>query len=741
MAKKHLQHIKSSQANKIPTAADLMYGEIAVNYANGSEQLFIKNSNDEIVPFVSGKVIEENELVIAAALTQLNDEKADKEDLDLKADKTDIDELEQVIESNELVTSGALNYLNGQVESISSSVQDVQTNVGQLSDDIESIEEELMNYTNMESITYRELCIKANGNELIPGRYYRITDYETLTNTMDNCAGHQFDVIVLALTTNSLSENAHAAKHADDTYFDDCDLSSWQLKYSLENDIEKFDWAATDRGSSLRLYGAGAYDEALPAGTAHLDSVDWYEYIGIIDYNGQTYYAWRKYEYSGNSTSISPYVILTETLYKPGDLNRGTNDISDGTVRPFNGVSADVEYTVTIDYDVSVVYNGLRKSDEYICECVYAKASSNESYAGINTGKGVIYYMKDEWGNECPYDFKNIMFNRELTDGQLDTDNGTDTLVYTFNYWDSENDTCMDASIIGNTLKNDDGFVNGVYGNIINAVNYYYYYYYELSGQGTPKLRLTLPNNVFLTYKDNSNFYYGCMNNIFGINSHTNTFGNDCQSNTFGNDCDNNTFGNDCQSNTFGSNCKNNTFGNDCQSNKFGNDCQSNIFGNHCSVNILSNVCSGNRFGQNSDGNTFGRVCRLNTFGNDCQYNTFGNNCENNTFGNNCWSNTFENDCRFNTFGTYCRYNIFEQSCNAISFLKDATYYVTVENGNKYIQITSTQTTSYPNSILRNFKIAQGVNNTETIKNISHDTINDTFMTVYQPANSSTVPI
>jgi hypothetical protein len=27
-------------------------------------------------------------------------------------------------------------------------------------------------------------------------------------------------------------------------------------------------------------------------------------------------------------------------------------------------------------------------------------------------GKGVIYYMKDEYNNEVPYDFKNIMFRR-----------------------------------------------------------------------------------------------------------------------------------------------------------------------------------------------------------------------------------------------------------------------------------------------------------------------------------------
>lgn len=30
----------------------------------------------------------------------------------------------------------------------------------------------------------------------------------------------------------------------------------------------------------------------------------------------------------------------------------------------------------------------------------------------VDAGKGVIYYMKDEWDNECHYDFKNIMFKR-----------------------------------------------------------------------------------------------------------------------------------------------------------------------------------------------------------------------------------------------------------------------------------------------------------------------------------------
>jgi hypothetical protein len=33
----------------------------------------------------------------------------------------------------------------------------------------------------------------------------------------------------------------------------------------------------------------------------------------------------------------------------------------------------------------------------------------------LTEGRGVIYYMKDEHGNECPYDFKNILILRSYT--------------------------------------------------------------------------------------------------------------------------------------------------------------------------------------------------------------------------------------------------------------------------------------------------------------------------------------
>ena len=65
-------------------------------------------------------------------------------------------------------------------------------------------------------------------------------------------------------------------------------------------------------------------------------------------------------------------------------------------------------------------------------------------------------------------------------------------------------------------------------------------------------------------------------------------------------------------------------------------------------------------------------------------------------------------------------------------------YYNIVENGNNFITVTSIQTTS-SSLLLRNFTIAQGVNNVTNEsqrKTISHDTTNDTFKTTYQNANS-----
>ena len=50
-------HKKSSEPGKLPDAGQLMHGEIAINFAKGSETISIKNSANEIVPFSSDSTI------------------------------------------------------------------------------------------------------------------------------------------------------------------------------------------------------------------------------------------------------------------------------------------------------------------------------------------------------------------------------------------------------------------------------------------------------------------------------------------------------------------------------------------------------------------------------------------------------------------------------------------------------------------------------------------------------------
>ena len=214
-------------------------------------------------------------------------------------------------------------------------------------------------------------------------------------------------------------------------------------------------------------------------------------------------------------------------------------------------------------------------------------------WADATNGKGVIYRMIDEFGNDCPYDFKNIQFYRkqDTTTGLYSNiSNSTDgTPCYTFSSAtpDSTNnfaDTSLSIS-------------NNVYSNVIKqCINF---------------TIQTLNNNCFFgTY---------CYCNTFGNDSENNSFGQYCSNNIFGNDCDNNSFGESCSNNIFGNDCDNNSFGNGCANNIFGNDCANNTFGNYCSYNTFGNRCQYIKFASDKDATTKYNYYRYNHFGDGCQ--------------------------------------------------------------------------------------------------------------------------
>ena len=110
------------------------------------------------------------------------------------------------------------------------------------------------------STTYSQLKSLRDAGTLSPGATYRITDYEfTTTQTGSSSAGHGFDILVIADDSKTLNENARAIARSGDTYYSDSgdfpsDLSAWELKYCLDNDLNRFSWADTTNGKGVIYY-------------------------------------------------------------------------------------------------------------------------------------------------------------------------------------------------------------------------------------------------------------------------------------------------------------------------------------------------------------------------------------------------------------------------------------------------------------------------------------------------------
>lgn len=375
----------------------------------------------------------------------------------------------------------------------------------------------------MVNVTYAELKALRDEGKLIAGQMYRMTDYET-TCTWENTqvAGHPFDLVLAALDNKTLDEKCSAiwSERDIDGYFANSNLAAWEVRYCLDNDVDRFEWALKE-GKYLI-----AYDE-------------WGEYAavqdGTIEINGVTYIKWSA----------------------------------------TNGWATLCTKTATPQYGEEII----------VMEIGYEDEPWTAFVSGIEErvdGKGVIYRLIDELENSVPYDFKNIMFKRLLTNGKYDAENGVNTFCYTF--------CCIDWD----TYKIED-----------QSVKEPLYCYNN-------KFDVYCSDNVFLTFS--------------GDICYSNTFGAGCYPNTFGSNCRINTLGDNCYRNEFGNNCSGNIVGAESWGNIFGDTCLRNTIGGYCSEITLGQNCYENIFGQHSYSNTLGDYCFSNTFSNSCCYNTFENN-------------------------------------------------------------------------------------------------------------------
>lgn len=224
--------------------------------------------------------------------------------------------------------------------------------------------------------TYSELKTLKTKGELIPGRYYRITDYMTQCYQQPLyyrdreymievvSAQHQFDLIVRANTNSSFDPNAQAALHDGDDYFADSALHLWEIKYCFDND-ENYNWVQNKTG----------------------------------------YYIHDKSEYIWEKTAETE--IINGATYNIAK-NSGLSDIFARLYVKSNVFSLETAYFKDEDGNlVSLQEHGI--DEAFIHEI---------TQEFIDSYKGVIYFMKDENYNEAHYDFKNIKHNK-LVDSEF----------------------------------------------------------------------------------------------------------------------------------------------------------------------------------------------------------------------------------------------------------------------------------------------------------------------------------
>ena len=156
------------------------------------------------------------------------------------------------------------------------------------------------------NVSYDYLKKMRDGGTLTPGHFYRIIDYMTTTTQENTSAvGHPFDVIVLALSNDKLSEEAWAMHSARDTngYFADSKLEAWKLWYCLDNDPNRFAWADTTNGTGVIYRMIDEFGNDCP-----------YDFKNILFKGYKTFEYPYGNTYKDSSLNDNNYVVMHNTI-------------------------------------------------------------------------------------------------------------------------------------------------------------------------------------------------------------------------------------------------------------------------------------------------------------------------------------------------------------------------------------------------------------------------------------------
>lgn len=537
-----------------------------------------------------------------------------------------------------------------------------------------NINQKLDNIENLINITYSELKSLRDSSKLIPGRWYRITDYECTTTQEDTrSANHIFDIVVLAVSPNSLSEEARAIQHEEDTYFANNNLLAWKVSYTLDNDTNRFEWADTENGKGVIYRLVDEFGNECPY---DFKNILFQRYLctdntqngDVFDDMGAQYLYW--------DTNVTPFTIF-------------------GAVSaPFTVNSSNSAYFYTFTNQLvsdNFIDNSLAgncRNNVITSQTGNAKKLSNivlegNSIDNILTGGYNITALKVFSGN-------NLLNSHDIIAG-TNFQNNTGERAYYLLFGNGCSDNNLGISC------NNSHFYGSNWANVFVSAN------------SMNVIGKQCCENYFGPSCGNNRFGIGASGNILEVDNEGNTLGDNCEDNILHRDCDSiniqsgngNEFGQRCNNITIGSGSYN-KFGQNCNKititsgsyNKFGLNCTNMTFSNAI-CNTFGDGCYRNSFGGSCMYNTFGARCYSNSFGDSCEYNTFGDLCYNNTLGTRCSRNTFGVECIYNTFGDSFRYNTLGNKIEYIEIPTAGIQYTYILNGINGLGLTNKLTIEF----------------------------------------------
>ena len=323
------------------------------------------------------------------------------------------------------------------------------------------------------------------------------------------------------------------------------------------------------------------------------------------------------------------------------------------------------------------------------------------AWADGTNGKGVVYWMKDEWNNECSYDFKNILFVRHEKDLQ--------NMVFGENWLKTEDDAIASARAktardnVDNASFKSALYAKFGYEDIHTASDYsslldFESVQYEDDDEYVPiAYDEDWEATIIAKVLANTQACYTFSTDLFAdasLNGKT----NNVRDNKIGANYENNVmklnnnvfFGTNIYSNSIEEYSYNNSCGAGFACNSIGAYFRYNSIGAYFQYNSCGANCYCNSIGAYFDSNSIGAYFYYNSIGAYFYYNSIGAYCYNNSIGANCYNNSIGAGFACNSIGANC-YNNSIGAYFQYSTIFDNVQYCSILGGTNASPIKNTQ--------------------------------------------------